>query len=98
MAIGKAGGMTPGDIIRTIAREHGVTFDDLRGPRRFKKIVAARKEAAIVLTERGMSNIRISQLLQKDKTTIFYYVNPRVLETKRPYYRRRWAERARAVQ
>jgi chromosomal replication initiation ATPase DnaA len=61
-------------IVCRIAEEHGVTFAEIRGPRRQKPILAARKAAVIAVAKHmpQWSMSQIGQFFNRDPTTIMH--------------------------
>lgn len=59
-------------LIEQIAKQHGFTADQIRGRRRYAKIVEARHAIACALRARGLSLPLIGRLLQRHHTTILY--------------------------
>lgn len=68
--------MTIKEILRAVSIEHGVSVDEMKGPRRFARIVTARRAAILALRNRGLSLNRIAMTLDKDESTIEYHVYP----------------------
>jgi hypothetical protein len=61
-------------IVGRIAKEHGVTFEDIMGPRRLKPVVAARKAAMIAVAAHmpRWSLPQIGRFFNRDHTTIMH--------------------------
>ena len=59
-------------VIRRIERAHGVTLEQMQGPRRYRPIVRARWALIAALRERGWSLMRIGKFLNRDHTTVLY--------------------------
>ena len=61
-------------IITTIAAKHGLTYDDVVGTRRYKKIYLARKEAyhKVYELKPNMSLSAIARHFNKDHTSLLY--------------------------
>lgn len=80
--------MTPQarQIIGEIAALRGVPLPLLTGRCRRYCVVSARIEIALKLNARGYSTTRIGMILQRDHTTIVYYLG----RGKRHAARRRW--------
>lgn len=67
-------GMTPREKnladIGEIAYKYGFTVDDMVGTRRFKKMVAVRRECIGMLRAKGYSTTEIGRIMNKDHSTI----------------------------
>lgn len=82
-------------IIKEVAAAHNLQPHDLTGPDRFGHFCAARREAAGRLREMGFSYYQIGAFLNRDHTSIIFYVNPEFRARKKKYareYNRRKAE------
>lgn len=55
-----------------IERETGVSLADMKGARRFRRLVAARWKAWALLRDRGWSLTQIGDLFNRDHTTVMY--------------------------
>lgn len=67
--------MTPAakTIIRDVAREHGVSFDDILGPSRNRNVVRPRREAMHrIRQELGYSYPKIGRLFNRDHSTVLW--------------------------
>lgn len=63
-------------IIWEVAQAHGVELDDLRSPRRSKKLVLARVAVAQRLkAERNLGNGVIGRMIGRSCWQIYYYLN-----------------------
>lgn len=91
--------MTPQarQIIREIAKEHGVDPARITGRCRVQRVFRARVEVAKRLRERGYSTTRIGAILNLDHTTIVFYLgsgkrkpSPLRVRPVKPPARRRW--------
>ena len=58
------------DVLQAVADHHHVTVEDLRGPVRSAGLVRARRAAAWLLHEQGLSSVEIGKRLDRDHTTI----------------------------
>ena len=61
--------------IRRIAREHGLTYDDIVGKSRVKHIMAARRECYIALRALGMSYPWIAKSLNRTHGAVWYGIH-----------------------
>lgn len=62
------------DVI-SICREHGCTLDEVRGPRRFHRLVPARRAVARYLVGRGWAIGRVAKWMGgRDHTSVRYYL------------------------
>ena len=62
---------TPAGIVSDIARHFGLTYSDLVGPNRLRRIAYARFLAATILRDRGNSESKIGECLGgRDRTTV----------------------------
>ncbi len=76
--------MTAIEIIRAVARDYGVTVDELKSRRQSAQLFSARIEAANRLrSERNMAPSVIGRLLGRSAWTGRYYVNETMREAKR---------------
>ena len=82
--IGASSTLTPQarEIIKVVALERGVSMDLIRGNCRWREVVLARAEVARQLTKRGYSGTRIGAMLNKDHSTILYYLGRRKRQLK----------------
>lgn len=60
-------------IIAEVLQKHGIDEGTLLGPARTDDVVDARIEAAHRLRSAGFPNIRIAEILKRDRTVIWYY-------------------------
>ena len=60
------------DMLRTIAHAYGFTADDIRGPRRHKRLVEARFDAYCRITKArpDWSLLRLGRFFRRDHTTL----------------------------
>lgn len=59
------------NIIVLVALRHGVSFDDILGPRRYREVMAARHEAIrLVFTHTQLATTTMERLFNRDHTTI----------------------------
>lgn len=56
--------------IGKIAESYGFTVEDMLGHRRFKKMVAVRRECIAMLRAKGYSTTEIGRIMHKDHSTI----------------------------
>jgi chromosomal replication initiation ATPase DnaA len=67
-------GMTPRERnladIGEIAYKYGFTVEDMLGPRRFKKMVAVRRECIGMLRAKGYSTTEIGRIMNRDHSSI----------------------------
>lgn len=70
-------------IIDSVTRVHGVTLDEIKGTSRAAYLVDARRDAACRLRAAGFTITRIAQILERDNSTIDYYVYGKRKATKR---------------
>lgn len=79
--------MTPAEaILEEVARIHGVTVRDIRGPMRFKANVSARKHAIARLLTLELQFLEIAQLLNRHHTTIHAHFYKTTRDKKRQRY------------
>jgi chromosomal replication initiation ATPase DnaA len=66
--------MTPREknlaAIGEIAYKYGYTVEDMLGPRRFKKMVAVRRECIVMLRAKGYSTTEIGRIMNRDHSSI----------------------------
>ena len=60
------------EIISSIARDHGLTADDLTGPSRVPAVCVVRRCAMKALRAKGWSTPRIGRLLNRDHSTVVH--------------------------
>lgn len=62
------------ELVAAIARKHGLTVADLTGPRRFQKLVDARREAmrAVKDARPCLSLTQIGRMFHRDHSVIYY--------------------------
>jgi len=60
------------EIMRQVAKEHGVSVKDLRGPRRWSHIVYARTILAIELRHAGFSYPYIGRVINRHHATCMH--------------------------
>lgn len=63
-----------GPIIDRVARDRGLDVVGITGPSRSKWYVMARREIAVALYMIGCNPMQISRILQKDYSTISFYL------------------------
>lgn len=66
--------MTALEIMKTVAESHGFTVADLRNTARFRKLVAARREAMLALRDAGYSGAAIGIKLNRNSNTVDYHI------------------------
>jgi len=59
-------------LVKTVAREHGITPTALLGSGRARKIVQARADLAGRLDENGLSSGEIGMIIDRDHTTVLH--------------------------
>lgn len=59
---------------KPIAAKYGISVSELSGPRGSPIAAAARQELMWVLHRRGLSSVRIGQLIGRDHTTVLHGV------------------------
>lgn len=86
------------DIVRQVAREHGLSVDDIRGKRKLPKLVAARIEIIQRLhaLEFGMS--RIGRAINRNHATVQHHIDPKYKARNMERVRRYVAARTAAKQ
>lgn len=63
------------NMLRLVAKKHGLNPDDIQGPSRSRKLVAARKELWwTIRTELNYSFPRIAKLANRDHSTIMHAI------------------------
>ena len=63
-------------ILQEVASEHGVTIEDLHGPRRGQLLFAARAHAVRrIRAETGLKQMAIGRLVGRHHSTISYHLN-----------------------
>lgn len=82
--VGEDNGLTPVEIMNTVARYYGLTVDDLSSSSRFQAIVRARQVAMYLCREQtNLSLPKIGQLFgNRDHTTVMYACNKIMSELK----------------
>jgi chromosomal replication initiator protein len=82
--VGEDNGLTPVEIMNTVARYYGLTVDDLSSSSRFQAIVRARQVAMYLCREQtNLSLPKIGQLFgNRDHTTVMYVCNKIMSELK----------------
>lgn len=63
-------------IIRDVLTKHGMTHDELIGDSRYRAFYLARVEVAKALQAAGVKPLRIAKILNKDHSTVNYYLDP----------------------
>ena len=66
--------MTPRQTAINIARQHGLHWDDIRGPRRFPKLMACRRAIAVELRRLRCTLAAIANVLCRKHTTVIHYL------------------------
>lgn len=63
-------------LIAEIAKDHGLSFNDIVGPRRYAKMTTARMEACwrVAKDYPSISIKQISKIIRRDHTTVIYAV------------------------
>jgi hypothetical protein len=84
--------MTGKEIIAEIIRDTGCRAEDFYGRDRSPNLVAARKAAAIRLSELGLSQVQIGALMFRDRTSILYYLRPDMHAARAAICAKRWAD------
>lgn len=84
MPVGEDNGLTPVEIMNTVAKYYGLTVDDLSSSSRFQAIVRARQVAMYLCREQtNLSLPKIGQLFgNRDHTTVMYACNKIMSELK----------------
>jgi DNA-binding CsgD family transcriptional regulator len=82
--------MTPQarEIIREVAERRGIDPGAITGPRRFQKLMLARVEIAHRLVARRYSLHRIGAILNRDHSTIFFYLGRSIKKPSKPKWRK----------
>lgn len=62
------------EILHAVADSHGVTPEDITQGDRSRNLMAARVEVAKALEARGYSGSRIGAVLQRNPTTVYFYL------------------------
>jgi predicted transcriptional regulator len=65
------------EIILDVLHRHGVTIDELMSRSRREKFVDARVEIASRLVDLGLSYNRIGKILERDHSTVAFWLNHR---------------------
>jgi hypothetical protein len=73
-------------IIQQVMREHLLGPSDFFGSCRQPHLVAARKAAALRLTEMGLSSSQVGKLLRRNHTTVINLINPQFRARKQQRY------------
>ena len=85
-------------IVRYVASRHLVTMEELRGPSRVPRLVAARKEIARRLsTEREMTTGQIGRFINRSEWQVRYYLHPEQRRLRIARAMARYFERKRAA-
>jgi predicted transcriptional regulator len=58
-------------VLRVVARQHGISLQQLLSPQRGGLVLAARKAAVVALTRRGLSQPAIGRLLRRDPSSVW---------------------------
>ena len=66
--------MTPSQIIRETSLKHGIGSTEVTSQCRSDRVVRARIEIAHELSARGYSPSRIGMMLNKDRSTVVFYL------------------------
>ncbi len=74
-------------IIKEIAELRGLEPREILGRSRFQNVVRARVEVAKRLDERGYSSPQIGKILNRDHTTVLYYIGRGRRHIKPPRWR-----------
>ncbi|MFM6980346.1 MAG: chromosomal replication initiator protein DnaA [Micrococcales bacterium] len=84
VVVGDNGGLTPVQIMNTVAKYYGLSVDDLSGSSRFQAIVRARQVAMYLCRDQtDLSLPKIGQLFgNRDHTTVMYACNKITSELK----------------
>jgi chromosomal replication initiation ATPase DnaA len=69
-------------IIPHVCNKHGITPDELTGPRRYPHLVKARREVIRHMRARDYSLPRIARALHRDHTTILHHMRAMGLQEK----------------
>lgn len=85
--------MMLGQILRQVSKEHFVNVADIKGPRRLRHILNARKDAIARMHEAGFSLGSIAAFLNRDKTTITHHCYPALRARKKARLAARWQAR-----
>ena len=73
-------------ILATVARMHGMTVEDLKGPRRTARVVRARQDAmaAVWLNCSKLSLPAIGRIMRRDHTTVLHALRQRGIDKGTP--------------
>lgn len=67
--------MTAHEVVRQVALLRGVTVRNVLGPRRWRELVAVRREIAVILASMGLSYPAIGRALGgRHHTSAMYYL------------------------
>jgi chromosomal replication initiation ATPase DnaA len=72
-------------ILREVAKAHGLTVGHVTGPSKDQDSFKARAEIAFRLRQLGLSAPRIGAILNRDHTSVLYYINDALRNRKRQY-------------
>jgi len=67
--------LTGGPMLGEVAKEYGITIQELRGPNREQPLVEARVAAIKRLYGAGLSVAETGRLVNRDHSTILYHLN-----------------------
>lgn len=76
--------------IDAILKKHGVSRADFHGAKRAAKFCAARMEVATSLRAMGFTVARISILMDRDHSTVGWFLYPKIREYRRNRVRANW--------
>jgi chromosomal replication initiation ATPase DnaA len=62
-------------VLRSVSAEHGVSVDELRGPRRNNRLIEARRAVIQALRDCGLSLPQIGRFVHRDHTTVLHHLN-----------------------
>src|SRR3972149_4162066 len=70
-------GSSPAALLASVADAHRITVQELCGPRRFRLLMPARRQAASLLWQRGLTLKEIGRHLRRRHSTVHGLLNGR---------------------
>ena len=70
-------GSSPAALLASVADAHRITVEELCGPRRFRLLMPARRQAASLLWQQGLTLKEIGRHLRRRHSTIHWLLNGR---------------------
>lgn len=78
-------------ILRAVAAKHNLQIADILGRDRFDNFFDARREAIILMKDSGLMPVVIARIVNRDRTTVLYYLSSE-MRARKLAFNRRWRQ------